>query len=67
MNEVRIGLPISQIQLLLALSRRIDELTAECRLLSPGELERVAAPLRSIIKEWDGTLQAFYEADRADP
>lgn len=62
MNKILIGLPISDLQLLLAVSRRIDELSRHSRFLSPEELELPAGIMRDVLKEYENGLQAFYAA-----
>lgn len=64
-NKILIGLPISDVQLLLAVSRRIDELSALSRFVSPEELEFPAGIMRDILKEYEDGLQAFYKANES--
>lgn len=67
MNKILIGLPISDLQLLLAVSRRIDELNSYERLLQPDELTLVKDTLLDILERYDDGLSAFYAAKGESP
>lgn len=66
MNKILIGLPISDLQLLLAVSRRIDELSRVDYLLYPEQLLAVSAQLTSVLKVYEDGLEAYIAA-RSDP
>lgn len=63
MREILIGLPISDVQLLLAVSRRIDELSALDRLIQPEEFELVRSLLISIMEGYEDGLSTLYSTD----
>lgn len=63
MKEILIGLPISDVQLLLAVSRRIDELSALDRLIQPEEFELVRSLLISIMEGYEDGLSTLYSTD----
>lgn len=63
MREILIGLPISDVQLLLAVSRRIDELSALDRLIQPEEFELVRSLLISIMEGYEHGLSTLYATD----
>ena len=64
MNKILIGLPISDLQLLLAVSRRIDELSALDRLIQPEEFRLVRDLLVDIMEGYEHGLSTLYEAAR---
>ena len=59
MNKILIGLPISDLQLLLAVSRRIDELSALDRLIQPEEFRLVRDLLVDIMEGYEHGLSTF--------
>ena len=61
MNKILIGLPISDLQLLLAVSRRIDELSALDRLIQPEEFRLVRDLLVDIMED---TSMAYRRSTR---
>lgn len=62
MNKVLIGLPISDVQMLLAVSRRIDELSALDRLIQPDEFLLVRDLLVSIMEGYEDGLRTWSSA-----
>ena len=61
MNKILIGLPISDLQLLLAVSRRIDELSALDRLIQPEEFRLVGTCWST---SWRDTSMAYRRSTR---
>lgn len=60
MNKILIGLPISDLQLLLAVSRRIDELSRLDRLIQAEEFVLVRDLLRDILEGYEDGLSAYF-------
>lgn len=65
-NSIRIGLPISDLHLLLAVSRRVNDLSASDQLLHPSELKLAADLLRDIMEGYENGISTLYSS-RVDP
>lgn len=67
MNKVLFCLPISDVQLLLAASRRVEELSKSSAFVEPEALQVPVEILLGVLKEMEDGLSAYYSAKGVPP